>query len=232
MDDRNNQACVENAEVEQTKKQNMPEAHAEADNQNEAEKGAGSFQPGDGGSLYDQAIDTMCEEIGQLVHYKKADETKENVRNVLATVCAMSSQDEFAVGIRVKGEMWRFSDYTAPDGIGKLLAPKRVVVSDVSSARDFLDRGKFKAKGRVLNPSDFESAIRFVQKQLRVNSELKPLSRSDLTLLEAATKVAVRGGKVVNRTQDQILFLTTWFDDEARVNIRDWAKDKAAKLFS
>lgn len=233
--DEMNQDRVSNTEVGQTENQNQPEAMPEANTTNQGNEVATASNKNDGivegGSLLDSVINQMVDEIKDLVHHKKQDAVGERVRNVLATVCAMSRESEYSVGIRINGELWRFNEFQAPEGIVKLVAPKRVVVSDVGSARDFLDRGMFKAKGRLLNPSQFGEAIRFIQSNLHVNPNQVPVSRSDIMLLQDAAKYAVKGGKVADRTQDTIIFLTIWCDDEARITLRDWARDKAAKLF-
>lgn len=204
-----------------------------ADNQNadvtvnaNTDKGNGSKR-----SLIDQVIDIIADVISRLVNPNQQGKIKSLVRDVLVTVYALCAADEYALGVRVDGELYRYGDYTAPAGVAKLLVAKRVVVRDVATAKDYLNRDKFRAVGKVLTPADFSLSVRQIQAALRINSNATPLSRPEEALLSEATQYAVNGGKVVDRTQKQIYFLSLISDDEARVDIKEWAKTVALNMF-
>lgn len=183
-------------------------------------------------SLIDQVIDVISDVVSKLVNPNQAGKVKSLVRDVLVTVFALCAADEYALGVRVDGELYRYSDYSAPVGVAKLLVAKRVVVRDVSTAKDYLARDKFKAVGKVLTPSDFAVAIKQIQAALRVNSNSSPLSRPEEALLSEAAQYAVTGGKVADRSQTCIYFVSIISDDEARVAVKEWAKTVALSLFN
>jgi hypothetical protein len=208
------------------------EVVADTENQNVAkEPDPSSKSDGRKRGLIDSIIQTMADTVASLVSPNQQGKTRELVRNVLTTVYAMCAEDEYAIGIVVDGELYRYSDYCSTSGLKELLIAKRVVVTDVPSARDFLVRDKYRASGKVLTPATFAQAVKQIQKGLRSTGNIDVLSRPDLALLSEAAKSAVNGGKVAERTQHAVYFLSLVCDDEARVDVKEWARTKALTLF-
>lgn len=182
--------------------------------------------------IIDEVIDTIAKGTALAANPNRVADVTRNMKAVLTTLFALNALDEFQLGPVVDGQRYRYDDYAAPEDLANLVIAKRVVAADNSSAVDFLKKDMYKADGRILAPADFSLAIREIRKALRSNVESKPITRTDLALLSEATQYAVNGGKVVDRTQKTIYFLTYKFDEEARVPIREWAKTFAAKLFN
>lgn len=216
--------------MENTNLSNQNEVIATTENQNSAETKVESESTKK--SLMDQIIDVISDTVSRLVNPNQQGKVKSLVRDVLVTVYTMCAADEYALGVRVDGELYRYNDYTAPEGVAKLLIAKRVVVRDVPSAKDYLSRDKFKVSGKVLTPADFAMATRQILSALRLNSNCTPLSRPEEALLSEAAQYAVTGGKVADRSQKTIYFISLVSDDEARVSIKEWAKSVALTLFN
>lgn len=216
--------------MENSKLSNQNEVTTLTENQNEVEAKVESESTNK--SFMDQVVDVISDTVSRLVNPNQQGKVKSLVRDVLVTVYTMCAADEYALGVRVDGELYRYNDYTAPEGIGKLLIAKRVVVRDVPSAKDYLSRGKFKVSGKVLTPADFAMAIRQILSALRLNSNCTPLSRPEEALLSEAAQYVVTGGKVADRSQKTIYFISLISDDEARVPIKEWAKSIALTLFN
>lgn len=212
----------------------MTEETVDSNTQNATEKEAGdSTKPEDKKrGLIDEVVDTIAKGTALMANPNKVADVTRNMKSVLTTLFALNTLDEYQLGPIVDGQRYRYDDYQAPEDLANLVIAKRVVAADNASAVDFLKKEMYKAEGRMLSPADFALAIREVRKALRSNVESKPISRPDLALLSEATIYAVNGGKVVDRTQKTIYFLTYKFDEEARVPIREWAKTFAVKLFN
>ena len=159
-----------------------------------------------------------------------ANTVRSGMNNLLATISAMSMREETEIGIKVDGVLYRFGEYRATHKLANLVAPAKVVVTDVITATDFLKRDSYAFNGgKVLDPATFELTLRNVCSKLRVNPTLVPIQRDSCMLLSEATKYAVNRRKVVDSNQDRIIFLTQAFDDEADYNIELWAKQFASK---
>jgi hypothetical protein len=212
----------------------MAEETVDSNTNNATEKEAGnSTKPEDKKrGLIDEVVDTIAKGTAQAANPNKVADVTRNMKSVLTTLFALNTLDEYQLGPIVDGQRYRYDDYQAPEDLANLVIAKRVVAADNASSVDFLKKDMYKAEGSVLSPADFALAIREIRKALRSNVESKPISRPDLALLSEATIYAVNGGKVVDRTQKTIYFLTYKFDEEARVPIREWAKTFAVKLFN
>lgn len=216
--------------MENNKLSNQNEVNVVTDSQNTTEVKVDSESTRK--SLMDQVIDIISDTVSRLVNPNQQGKVKSLVRDVLVTVYTMCAADEYALGVRVDGELYRYSDYTAPEGVAKLLVAKRVVVRDVPSAKDYLSRDKFKVSGKVLTPADFAMSIRQILSALRLNSNCQALSRPEEALLSEAAQYAVTGGKVADRSQKTVYFISLITDDEARVSVKEWSKTVALTLFN
>lgn len=180
----------------------------------------------------DQVVDYIAKAVASLVSSKTQNDAKACVRDVLNTIFTMCSVEEYDLGLRVDGELFRYSDYEAPARIADLLVAKKVVVRDVATAKDFLDRKKYIVSGKALSPADFKLKCKKVCGMLRVNPTFQTISRPEIALMSEAAQYASNGGKVADRTQKQLYFLTLKSDDEASIALGEWAKSIAVELFS
>lgn len=166
--------------------------------------------------------------------YRKQDvkEVSECVMNLFKTTCALSAMEEFQTQLLIGDQAYRIGEYEAPERWLGLLAPSRVVASDVVSAFDFVKRDTYRlAKGQILDPESFRKAWKKVTKSLRVNPSYQRVQRIDSMLLSEATKFAVNHKRVVDAKQSRIIFLSQKFDEEAVVNWERWAIAFANTLF-
>jgi hypothetical protein len=180
----------------------------------------------------DEVIDTMAATVGDLTRTSARDQVVTAVKSVLVTIAAMNSADEFEVGIRVSGVLYRFSEYEATSEVGNLVVAPRVVLSDTMSAINFFNKDGFQVTGRVLTPSEFAVAIRKICSNLRTNPNFTSISRPAVEILAESNRFAVNSNQVEDRNQSHITFLKTKFDGEKTVKVKEWARCKATKLFS
>lgn len=184
-------------------------------------------------TLADSIIATIAKSVSELAEKKAArSEVEQKMTAILGTIFTMNSVDEYAIGLRVDGTLYRFSDYSVPVGFNDLLVGKRVVLNEVPTAKDFLKRDMYKVTSPVLDPGQFEAYLRVVMKSLRVNDKMQPLSKSSSVSLAEASKYACDSRKVEDRENTKLYFLSAKFDDEKQVDVDDWAKVMALKLFS
>lgn len=184
-------------------------------------------------SMIQSVINTLASGVADLVEKQQArKEVESKMVEVLGTVFGLCALDEYAVGIRVKDTLYRYSDYVGPASFNELLAPKRVVLTDSPSAKNFLKTSVYgKVATKPVDPTTFLTDLKLIMKALRVNSNLVPLSRSDKQLLAEATKNACDSGKVEDRNNKTVLFLESKFDEEKQVDVLEWAKTRAITLF-
>jgi len=183
-------------------------------------------------SRIDEIVYWTAQEITGYARNADRETVRRLTTDVLSTVFNMCSLDEYAIGPKVDGEVYRYSDYEGQSTLGQLLIAKKIVASDVISAIDFLDHKAFETSHQSLPPSTFKSACKQLATKLRVNPNMVPFSRPSVELLGDATKYAVNGRKVVDRNADHILFLIRNFDDEARDLLTEWCKSLALRLAS
>jgi hypothetical protein len=180
----------------------------------------------------DSIVKAMAEAVAStVINQRSGKSTCEDVKAVLNTVCVMNQADEFDVGIRVKGQLYRFDEYLAPAGIAAMVRPAKVCVTDVPTSVDFKDRKAYAVSGRVLDPAEFRLACKNIAKNIRSNPNSQPISRSPIGLLADETRYVVVNKRVRERDQDAISFITMRVDDEADVSIFEWAKVRAITLF-
>jgi hypothetical protein len=128
--------------------------------------------------------------------------------------------------------LYRYDEYKCPPRLAKLLLGARVVVYDVPSAKDFLDRKAYAYSGTIGTPAEIATACKRLSTMLRANPEMQALSRPSLTLLSDAAPNAVTKKFVHNRDQEYLAFLTLAVDGEANVAIQEWISYTALNLFS
>lgn len=150
---------------------------------------------------------------------------------VLATIMAINCTDEFAVGIKVDGELYRFNEYLAPANLRQLVVPRRIVVMDSPSAVDFLDRKAYRVSTAPLTPADFSKAIRVIKAKIRATGTDSELSKLPVELLAAASNSTLLKGRVKSRTQNRLICLTVVIDQDHDVDVKTWASMFGATLF-
>lgn len=219
-----NEDAIISAEVENTNTNNVPE-DASSKKSNDAKFKSVAFL----------IVSTVVETMAAAARTADQGEVRAAMRKVLTTLFALSALDEYALGLRIDQDLWRYNDYIVPASLASLLAPRKVVVRDVASAFDLLARDKFMTglnRNDVLRPSDFGVEWRKVCSKLRINVQGAELSRPSVELLADATKYAINGRKVPDRNAAKVVFLKQSFDDEACIDIVEWAKNFALKLMS
>jgi hypothetical protein len=184
-------------------------------------------------TIIDVIINAIAKAITNLVKTSDAKDAEKKVKTILCTVFALNVLDEYATGVRIGGELYRYSDYELPAGLAKLIVPMKVVVIDNLTAKDFLTHNAYISQlYKPLTPAELKMAIKKVCGYLRTNPEFQPLSRPSVGLLSEAAKYAVNGRKVVDAKQSCVYFLNIKCDDEARVNITEWCQNVVLTLFA
>lgn len=173
----------------------------------------------------------MSSEVAKLVRTSDAKQTKEMVSDMLRTVFNVNSLDEYAVGVRVNGELYRFDEYQIPTGMLRLVTASKVVVRDTASANDFLERKKFYQPGKMLTPGEMITTSRVIFSRLRIQPNLTTLSRPSLELLQDAAAYAVVGTRTADAKYEKLYFLTLTVDSEQNIPINEWTKRVSLKLF-
>lgn len=171
--------------------------------------------------------------VGAMVRTGDAKSVSNSMSKILTTVFAMCALDEHEIGLRVRGELYRFEEYRAPAALGSLLIARKVVLRDVITAIDFLNRSEY-AKGLktsdLLTPSEFAIELKKVAVRLRKNFDDQPLSRPTVALMADASQYAVNGRKFPDSVRKGIYFLNQRFDQEAMTSIDTWASNFALTL--
>lgn len=181
----------------------------------------------------DRIIETMSKAVATLARSSKTVTVEAACKSVLVTIAAMNNVDEYAVGLRVAGYMYRFNEYEAPAGVRELVNSSRVVLTDTMSAKNFYKRDAFKTTiGKVLSPGDFIASVRLICSNIRSNPTLSPVDKAKVELIADSNKYAVNSGRVEDRAQPRITYLTTAFDSDKDVPINDWIQTRAMTLFS
>lgn len=167
---------------------------------------------------------------------KSADRSKisSNMKNILATGFAMCAQDEYSLGLRVNGQLYRYNEYLTTTKLAGLVVASRVVAFDANNATNFLKAKAYivpSTVGKVLDPIQYGKELKQVMICLRTNSELKAISRPSVALLSEAAKYSVVGGRVDSATQDLIYFLNTVFVDTQADKLSQWATKFGLELF-
>lgn len=178
-------------------------------------------------------MNVIIETVGSMVRSGDQKAVKAAMREILTTVFAMCSLGEYELGLRVDGTLYRYDDYQVPAALRDLLVARKVVVRDVLTAKDFLDRsvyGRGLDTNLLLSPARFAVAWKKVCVGLRINPEAAVLSRKSVALLADVTKYAVTSGKVPEGDIPTVYFLTQKFDDEANYDLEEWARSFAIKL--
>lgn len=179
----------------------------------------------------DKIIDCIAKGVCANCRPSDSDSVASMVKEVIGTVMRLNELQWNQTGLVVKGELYRYEDYEAPSSLAKLLVAKRVVVAALPSAVDFLDRSRYQTNYGPLSPSDFSLKVRAISRKVRSNPTLVKLDRKSESLLAEASNLAINTGRVASRQQDTIYYLTAKFDDEARVNVLDWAIELGLRLF-
>lgn len=159
-------------------------------------------------------------------------EVRNTLNQILLILFSINSLGEYEQGVRAKdGVFYRFEEYVIPSTFQTFITGARVVVSDVGTAVDFLDRARYRSEVEILSPGEMASKFKMLGSKLRKPVNLVSLSRPRVMLLAEATPFAVRGGRVTDRAQKSIIYLTTKFDEEQNVSLEEWAHFKALELF-
>jgi len=174
----------------------------------------------------------IASEVAKFAHPNSYKDVRDALNQILLTLLSINSLGEYEQGVRAKdGVYYRFNEYLIPSSFQSFVTGAKVVVADVGTAVDFLDRSKYPNKVDVLSPGQMASKFKWLGSMLRKPVTLVSLSRPGEMLLAEAAPFAVRGGRVADRAQKSIVYLTTKFDDEQTVAIEEWARFKALTLF-
>jgi hypothetical protein len=206
------------------------------DNRKESKSGAGfrtpTTQASNTSEIAGVVVETITKSVVELARVSDVAAVTDASRRVFTTLMTMSSCDEFALGLKVDGELYRFSEFMVPNSLVDFVSPERVVARDVSSAKDLLKRSKFTAglkESNLVNPSDFALCWKTLSSKIRVPFQMVQVRRDPVMLLADAVKYAVVGTYVQDRNISRILFLKDTYEDEGHVSIADWAKSFAAE---
>lgn len=183
-------------------------------------------------TVADKIINMIVETLIGFVRDRDALTTRNSMRGLLATIMAINEADEFETALHIDGERYFFEEYLMPGCMADLVVAKKVVVRDVGSAVDFLDRARYNTTYKPLTPSDFARALKQLGCNLRVNSwlDVKKVDRASHALLVAAASLAVTDKKVESRSQSAIYFLNATFDKNADTSIDEWCKRFAVTI--
>jgi len=174
----------------------------------------------------------IASEIAKLAHPKAEKEVRETLNQILLVLFSINKLGEYEQGVRAKdGVFYRFEEYIIPSTFQAFVTGAKVVVADVGTAVDFLDRSKYNHQVEILSPGEMAAKFKWLGSKIRKPVTLVSLSRPKVMLLAEATPFAVRGGRVTDRAQKSIVYLTTKFDSEQNVDIEEWARFKALELF-
>lgn len=178
-------------------------------------------------------INTIARCVASLVKSGDGRRIEITMRKILTTLFAMCALGEYDLGLRVKGELYRYDEYQVNPMLAKLLVSRKVVARDVLTATDFLNRKAY-ADGidvrNYLEPAEFQLAWKEVCQALRISAGAQGLSRSPFELLTNATGNAVNGKKVPGRDIPTLYFLTQNFDKEATVTLEEWCRSFAYRI--
>lgn len=201
--------------------------------ENETEETVVAKNQKDNVIIIDQVITSVGAASMNLVKTADAKDAAKRVKSILTTVFALNALDEYATGLKIGGELYRYNDYEVTAGMAKLLVPSKVVVIDNLSAKDFLNHQMYEShQFKPLTPAEMKLNIKKVCTYLRTNPEFHVVSRPSVGLLSDAAKYAVVSRKVVDAKQPCVYFLNLKCDEEARVNISEWCQNIVLSLFS
>jgi hypothetical protein len=184
-------------------------------------------------STADDLVRDIANAVSQLGRSADRNNVKRDVTAILNLVFAVNSLGEYETGVRVGGDLYRIDEYVAPAAIAKLVVGRRVVLRDVVSSKDFLERERFVVTAKKLpTPGEFKAAVKRVSMSLRTNPTLQALSRPDFKLLADEAAFAVNRGRVSANDLDHIIYLKGSFDEEQRYLLSDWILNVADSLFA
>lgn len=172
----------------------------------------------------DILVAKLAKEISKLAKSTDAAGVVGDVSGVLNTIMRVNEADEYAVGIRVGNDLYRFDEYRCPQTFSDLVIAGRVVVESVPSAKNFLDKKAYAVTGNVLTPEDCALKSKQIARALRLNLNLVQLSRPSEAILADVAKYAVAGGKVRSAANTKLYYFNTRFDEEQNVAIDQWIK--------
>lgn len=174
----------------------------------------------------------IASEVAKFAHPNAEKDVRMTLNQILLILFSINSLGEYEQGVRAKdGVFYRFDEYLIPSTFQSFVTGAKVVVADVGTAVDFLDRSKYKHEVDIMSPGEMAAAFKKLGSLIRKPVTLVSLSRPRVMLLAEATPYAVRSGRVTDRTQKSIIYLTMKFDDEQTVNFEEWARFKALDLF-
>lgn len=182
-------------------------------------------------TLMDKIIMQIVAIVASFVRSSDRSELKRDLTAILSTISRINALGEYEIGLRVRGELYRFNEYKVTSALAKLVVPAKVVVKDVTTAYDFKKKDMFDVSTDPLTPAELQIALRRVCSKLRCNANTEAISRPPVGLLSEEIQYAVVGRKVSNSSNDHIVFLTQRFDDEAYVPLKEWINSIANKLF-
>lgn len=210
----------------------LPEEKVEANINNDSTEECGSNNNNTTTrKTIDNVIDWTANAVSAMVRSGDAKETRILVANVLRTVFLFNSLGEYEIGVRIKGELYRFNDYQVPTGVSTLITAPKVSVNDVSTAVNFCDNKQFAASGIILTPGELIRDCKKVAMNLRTNPNFQAVSRPPFETLSNAAKYAVAGGKTEDTTCTKLYFLKVKCDEEQDLPLKEWAVRIAPKLF-
>jgi hypothetical protein len=184
-------------------------------------------------SMADDIVRDIANAVSQLGRSADRNNVKRDVTAILNLVFAVNSLGEYETGVRVGGDLYRIDEYEAPAAVAKLVVGRRVLLRDVVSGKDFLDRDRFMVTTKKLpTPGEFKAAVKRVSMALRTNPTLQSLSRPDFKLLADEAAFAVNRGRVSANDLDHIIYLKGSFDEEQRYLLSDWILTSANSLFA
>lgn len=133
-----------------------------------------------------------------------------DVLNVVRTLVALGASDEYSLGIRVGGQLFRFGEYAVMTEFTPYVAPKKVIVlgeNEEGYCSDLVNRRAYQMNGgSVLSPDNFLMAEKRINKAYRRPLNTEAYERRMMSLTDAL-KLSVSDNCVHSMDQGQIIML-------------------------
>jgi hypothetical protein len=228
----NNQNDVSTSEVTSTDIQNeaVSMSSTAVDKKNSNSKTSSQKK----GAIIDRIADIMADDISRMAHPRDKEEVRNVLSDIIITLFSINGLSEYEQGVVAQDKVYyRFDEYKIPEAFQSFVLGAKVVINDVGTAKDFLNRDKYNnhRKVVVMTPGQMAQRFEWLGAKLRKPVTLVALSRPRVSLLADVTTFAVKGDLVTDREQKSIIFLTQTFDDQQTVGITEWAHEKALLLF-
>lgn len=158
-------------------------------------------------------------------------EVNEKVTDVLRTIFALCATDRYSSGVVVEGFSYRYSDYAVPKGLDGLIVANAVTASDSMTSVDFLNHSVYKLEGRILSPAELKQWCLDIASALRGHVDFVSVNKAESEPIANAVKYSVTGGNTADTTGKTLYVLSSVFDNEAKIPLKEWAINASVDMF-